>query len=246
MDLLASVRKYEGVKQSDMAAELGITQSAIAKFEARKTKLGPDTLAGIARRLGINPDYLDDETQNPFKAQGRLIKMLLPEAFVSGIDYSILYFLAERNAFLKVLFLVAPSGLFRKILAKTAFENLIYAIAVEDSAGNFFLFRRKANYPLVGDRELQMKMSDIAAQAGTELQTKIIRVGRKIAGRIADWTIERTDIEPLFRNMEGPLLLTTEEKEMIRAIRERKMRPAEVEKLAKTLKSKARRQPKNR
>jgi hypothetical protein len=148
-----------------------------------------------------------------------------------------IYFLAEKNKFLKILLLVAPSRLFRKILEKTVFENLVYAIAIEDAGGNIFLFRRKANYPLVGDRELQIKMQEIAAKERTELQIHVTKINRKTTDKIGDWSVTKEDVEPLFADIEGPLALTDEEKTLIKNIREWNIPPADIEKLAKSLKS---------
>ncbi len=68
-ELLKTTRKKAKLSQNELAAQLGVTQQAVGKWEAGKSSPDPSTVARIAELLGTTTDYLlglhneSDETQ---------------------------------------------------------------------------------------------------------------------------------------------------------------------------------------
>ncbi|MCX5803506.1 MAG: helix-turn-helix transcriptional regulator [Proteobacteria bacterium] len=196
-EFFSQTRRLQGIKQVALAKELGITHSAIANFEAKKTKLSSETIIKIARLININPLYVTTEGVNPFKSDN-LIKMVLPETLIEGLNFGIIFFLGEVNVQLNIIFLVAPSSIFQKILSKTVFENPVYAIAIKDGDNNVFLFRRKSNDPLYGERNLQLKLKEISRRYKTKINIDITKINKSLIDKIKNLTVEKEDIETFF------------------------------------------------
>lgn len=57
-DKLKQLRKERGVTQGELAARLGVTQQAIAKWEAGRALPEPKTISQIARFFGVSTDFL--------------------------------------------------------------------------------------------------------------------------------------------------------------------------------------------
>lgn len=216
--LFSTTRKLQGIRQGHISKSLGIAQSSVARFEAMKATLGLGTIERIAPLLNIDPLYVSGESGNPFKSD-KLIKMLLPEGLASGIDFSILYFLAEKNRVLNLALLVPPMKYYQKLLAMGAMENPVYAIALKDANGNCFIFRRKANYPLYGKRELELKLQEISTKYGHEMNVIMNRIGEDLTSKIKNWTVERKDTEPLLENINVSLVPTENEIELLKMLR---------------------------
>lgn len=225
--LFSYVRKLQSIRQGHISESLGIAQSSVARFEAMKATLSLGTIERIAPLLNIDPLYVSGESGNPFKSD-KLIKMLLPEGLGSGIDFSILYFLAEKNLVLNLGLLVAPMKYYQKIFSVGALENPVYAIALKDQMGNHFIFRRKANYPLFGERELQIKLQEISNQYDHKISVEMKRIDEDLTKKIKSWTVGIEDIEPLFQHIEDPLIPTEKEIELLRALREPNADPRRI------------------
>ena len=55
---LKAIRKERGISQRALAQRLGVSQQAVAKWEAASSTPGPNALATIADVLGVSSDYL--------------------------------------------------------------------------------------------------------------------------------------------------------------------------------------------
>ena len=90
-------RIMQGKTQSEVGAAAGVTHQAVNAFEKGSASLSMETLRKMAISININPDYLIDPSANPFLSQ-ELIKMEFPEnLFLPGLNFQIIYFLAEKN-----------------------------------------------------------------------------------------------------------------------------------------------------
>ena len=56
--LLSALRRWRGVKQTDLAAGVGIAQGYLSDMESGRRNGSPETLAKIARRLDVPADWL--------------------------------------------------------------------------------------------------------------------------------------------------------------------------------------------
>ena len=228
-EVFSTVRKLQNITQSDVADYIKVTQSAVAKFETGKATLSLEKLQEMADILHMNPEFVADQNKNPFDETDELIAMQLPESLAAGIDFWILHFLAEKNKSMDVLFLIAPLASYLKILPKTYLHDPVYAIAARDGADNLFLFRRKSGAALFGSNELQLRLSQIAAEHGSDVAVRVISIDAGLTDRIRKWKgVSRGDIQRLFEGIEKPLSLTAGEKDLIKGVRELGMDPEEV------------------
>jgi len=223
-ELFSTVRRLQGLKQTEIARHLGVTHGAIANFEAGRTKLSLDSTVKIATILNINPLFLTGESQNPFKSND-LIKFRLPESILGSIDYSIIYFIAEHNKYLHIIYFITSSTIYSKFLDKTVFAYPVIAIAIKDTDNNIFLINRKTRYPLVGERELIGKLSSLAEQGKTRIVTNhhLLLAGQEI--KFKDFSITKDEVLEYFDNLDDTIIITNEENELIKFIRKNNIKP---------------------
>lgn len=77
---LREMRKRKGLTQEMLAADLGVSQQAVAKWEAGRALPAPEMLLHLAHYFGISLEYLlagqDTQANNPFPR--RLQPVMLP------------------------------------------------------------------------------------------------------------------------------------------------------------------------
>ncbi|HNQ62752.1 MAG TPA: helix-turn-helix transcriptional regulator [Syntrophorhabdaceae bacterium] len=217
-------RELQGIKQTELANFVGIKQQSIVPFENGKASLSHQTLCKMASFININEAFLSGDSPNPFSSD-KLIKMKLPDRLLGGVDYTIIYFLSEKNEELDVVFLVAPLMVYERLLSRTALENPVFAIAIKDKDDNYFLFKRKSSDPLIGERELQIETKAIAEKNNHHISFRIHKIDEKLYEKIKKWSVENDDIKIFFSTNENKIL-TEKEWEIIQRIRKKK---AEVE-----------------
>jgi len=226
-ELFSTVRRLQGLKQTEIARHLGVTHGAIANFEAGRTKLSLDSTVKIATILNINPLFLTGESQNPFKSSD-LIKFRLPESILGSIDYSIIYFIAEHNKHLNIIYFISSSTIYSKFLDKTVFAYPVIAIAIKDADNNIFLIKRKTQYPLVGERELIGKLSSLTEQGKSRIVTNhyLLLAGQEV--KFKDFSITKDEILDYFNKFDDMIINTNEENELIKYIRKNNITPHDV------------------
>jgi len=80
--LFKLVRELTGKTQPEVSAGAKITYQSLQQFEKGQASLSKETLKLMAKALYINPAYIDDTVSYPFKSNGRLIKMFMPDGVV--------------------------------------------------------------------------------------------------------------------------------------------------------------------
>lgn len=63
--MLSGLRKARGLSQADLAAKLGISQQAIAKFERNPAAASVERLFSVLRVMDARLALLDDEAAGP-------------------------------------------------------------------------------------------------------------------------------------------------------------------------------------
>lgn len=237
--LFKFAREVQGIKQSELAKKAGIAQPSLSQFENGQSTLSLDTLCTMAPFLNINPKHVTGESANPFQGTG-LIKMLFPETFLTGMDYSPLDYVVMMNFSLEVVFLIATSRVkaFDKVISKTVVGQFTQAVLVRDQDGNIFIFRRKHRGAyLVGELDVQARLAETAKKEKKEVSVQSRRISREVSQKIDDWTVAREDVEEFFvpRVRES---LTIEEDRLIKEIRSGGYDPEEVRALFSRLKKK--------
>lgn len=241
VELFSLVLKSKGLKQSAVAEKAGITRSAFSQFLNSKATLSTDTLKDIAKELGVNPAWITGDEKNPFKSK-ELIKMFIPDNFLTTtLDFSLIYHLLSVNRKLDFIFVAPHIPFFSKAASQTVFGTPIYAIAIADGDNNIFIFRRKARSVLsaaiVGDKDLQLSIEDIAQKEGKRVTFRIRKIDDKLYKKIQDWdSLTRKDISPLFSGGPSSRLsdifgFKDDEIKLIYEMRKKHIKPAQVRKL---------------
>ena len=216
--------KKQKIKQADLAKAAAVSPSALSKFIAGYNTIAPDKLLNIATILNINPLFLTGESQNPFKSSD-LIKMRLPESILGSIDYSIIYFIAEHNKHLNIIYFISSAPIYSKFLDKTVFAYPVIAIAIKDADNNIFLIKRKTQYPLVGERELIGKLSSLTEQGKSRIVTNhyLLLAGQEV--KFKDFSITKDEILDYFNKFDDMIITTDKENELIKYIRKNNIDP---------------------
>jgi len=229
--LFSALRMSKGLTQGNVADVVGIKRSAIAQFETGRASLSNDTLRQIAPILNLNPEYVIHRDIYPFVSQpDEVIKLFLPENRLTGaLDYFLIYLLAGAVGNHELQFLSLSPNI---IAARIAwpFDRTVYALAVRDAHNNIFLFRRRIGNLLwgsiTGERDLQLRVTELARHTGTHLFFALIDIDRQIYETIHQWRdISRNDLVPLFPNPEErvELIPTIDEIMLLELLRERGM-----------------------
>lgn len=218
------VRDLQGVSQSTVAKGAGISQQSVNSLENGKASLSLETLKRIAATLKVNPLFISGESSNPFKSND-LIKFRLPESILDGIDYSIIYYIAEHNKYLNLIYFISSSPVYSKFFSKTVFAYPVLAIGIKDADNNIFLIKRKTQYPLVGERELIIKLSGLAEQGKLKIVTNhhLLLAGQEV--KFKDFSVTKENIAEYFENLDDMIINTNEENELIKYIRKNNIDP---------------------
>lgn len=220
------VRTLQERRQAEVASYAGIRQPTLNAFELGKASIALNRRLKIAECLNLNPLYIAGESSNPFKSDD-LIKFRLPEG-IDGIDYSIIYFIAEHNKYLSFIFFTSLSPSYSKFLDDTVFAHPVISISIKDADGNIFLLNRKTHKPLVGERELIGKLSGL----GNERKIKIgmnhhlLSAGQEV--RFKNFSITKDEMLHYFDGFDDMIVTTKEENELIKCIRENAIKPQEI------------------
>lgn len=188
--LFKLVRELTGYTQPGVSASAKIAYQSLQQFEKGQVSLSKETLTMMAKALYINPEYIDDDSVYPFKSDGRLIKLFMPDGLVFD-NLEPLYFLSKLNRQMRMITLVAPFPELKR------FTNiglpLIYAITLKDDHDNIFLFRRKKEkdiFNLSGDYPSPIvKLTKISQEYKCVLSIAQKELSRDVFDKIRDWNL---------------------------------------------------------
>lgn len=203
-----NVRKYQGLKQIDIANEVGITHVALSRFEAGHSKLSFETMSKIATLLNINPRFIEDSSINPFMSN-KLLKMYLSTEFMEMKDALLSVLSVMIHAQISEMYFLIPpvSVLDRVVRLDISQEIPVYAITCHDADGNMYLFRRKARSEFILKKKelvsnIQGMLHILSHIKGKKKRDPIPYKVRKIDGslyeKIRNWSIEKEDLLFLF------------------------------------------------
>lgn len=223
-DIFRIVRDAAGLKQTHVAAKVGISHVALSRFEKGQSTLSTETLCSIAPYYFLNEDFIKGDNVNAFKSNGKLIKLFISHRFGLVPDFSLIQFVIESNPNSMVRFLI-PQLSILKAVKYTALDNPVYAIAIKDSDNNIFLFRQKTESILKGAivvAQLETAINDLKDRTGKSVDVSKKNIDKKLYQAIQEWdSLERKDVEHLFAD--DILVLTDpEEIRIIKELRQKK------------------------
>lgn len=198
--LFGFARKAQGIKQGALARKVGIAQPSLSQFENGQATLSQKTLHTIAPLLNINPEYIDCESENPFRSSG-LIRMFFYETLLNGIDYSSLECIVKMNLSVEIIFLEAIARVKTNnwMISRTIIDRFTQAALLKDQYGNIFLFRRKRkDVYFVGELDLHARLLEMAKAESKDINFQKRKIPRELFLKIENWTIERGDVEDFF------------------------------------------------
>jgi len=188
--LFKLVRELTGSTQPEVSASAKITYQSLQQFEKGQASLSKETLKMMAKALYINPKYIDDTSLYPFKSNGCLIKMFMPDGLIFD-NLEPLYLLSKLNKQLRIITLIAPFPELKRFM--NIGLPLIYAIILKDDHENVFLFRRKnkknifnlsADYP-----SPIVKLTKISQEYKCVLSIAQKELSRDVFDKIRDWNL---------------------------------------------------------
>ena len=228
--LFLLMRDGLGRTQAEVAKVAGVAQAALSQFEHGQTSISIDTLRRIAPSLALNPKFLTNETQNPFKSSD-LIKLFQPRYHFSSLIYSHsetpffpLQLLVDANETLEIVSLESS------MLRPPDLDGMSrpYAIAVKDSIGNVFLLRNRDKEKKIVYAESSSIREEVLSYAETrkkdvdKIKFRSAILSDDLVSKITDWSISKREVERLIRvakPSEGILPLVEKERQIISAIR---------------------------
>lgn len=226
-DIFEFAREAQGIKQSQIAVEIGVTQSAISKFEQGATKLSDETLCKIAEKLNIDENFINGKSLIPFKSE-KMIKMLQPLLLPS--EKSRFYYLILLYDNFEFISLIPPYSILEKI--RRLKQNQIYAVAAKDRSGQVFLIRARYHFDLMlyeEDLESHLKyFIHLAKKKQDQFTFSTKMINEDLYEKIKDWTVEKRDIEPLFKRSTTDFVLTESEKRLVLLLREKNIDPDDI------------------
>lgn len=227
-ELFKFVRELTGQTQVDVSSAAGITHQSLLKFEKGQASLKKETLKGMAVALSINSEYIDGKSSYPFNNRTGLIKMFATEGGIFQSLLEPLYFVAEFNHRIDLIFLIAPNDIENKLFRKLGLL-WIFALAFTDGHGNIFLLRGKKEKHLinlaVGIPSLIFKI----LESNCLFAIAQHKADKYLFDKIRAWNdVSREDIEPLFHEVnfnEVNKEISDDEGEQLKVQREKTMKP---------------------
>lgn len=264
-DLLRYVREAQGIRLGFVSKLIGKTHTALSRFETGKKKsISTENVRKVAEHLQIiDVDFLDGTSSNPFKKTEHLVKLY--GMYLMGRSWGIfapLNILIEYNKRLEFVSLVPKftgvdkiikHGMSRLLLAigllaggeiknvPTALAGkFVYAIAVRDSIGNYYVVRSKDKDEFLlwegGDKDLSFfvnsytEMLGITSDRAFSFSRK--EINKQLYQSIRDWnSLKKEDILPFFSQ---DIISTLNEEErglaadVILAVRDGRCSPEEI------------------
>lgn len=218
--LFSFARKAQGIKQGALARKVGIAQPSLSQFENGQATLSRKTLHTIAPLLNINPEYIDCESENPFRSSG-LIRMFFYETLLNGIDYSSLECIVKINPSVEIIFLEAIAMVKTNnwMISRTIIDRFTQAALLKDQYENIFLFRRKRkDVYFVGELDLHARLLEMVKAESKDINFQKRKIPRELFLKIEDWTVERSDVADYFIEKKI-MMLSLAEAELIEKMR---------------------------
>ena len=199
--LVKAVREALAITQEEMAKAIGLSQSAITKYETRAGSISFEAVLKMAPLLNLNEQYLDYRIGNPFKQSDPkiVIKMLVANQKGGGApDYSLIDLVTNSNKRLDFVFLAPPP---RAMNWRLRTPGDFYALLVKDAQGNTFLFRRKKERRPLGNLGWWLLHLEALRSMGKSTTYRIERLPLDLFNRIREWTeIPSKQLKPLFKD----------------------------------------------
>jgi len=205
--LFRLARVMQGKRQKAVAQAAGITQQSVNAYEHGYASLSMEILRKMAISININPEYLIDPSANPFLAQ-EVIKMEFPEnLFLPGLNFQIIYFLAEKNYVLELCFLFSNTRLGNKITRGNITNSSVIAIVCQDANQNIFLIKRKkvTMGPIVEGRELRLELSKYKT-GNKSIIIEDREVSDSLLEKIRDVTVTKDELARFFNERNDVVL----------------------------------------
>ncbi len=141
------LRRLTGITQLQLADLVNIDQSAIAHFEDGRGKLSDETVLRIIHALSLNKDYFEGNELNPFAKSTSVYKFFLRgKNMKADLKYLFQFLRIAAPVIGEIILLTTSASMkFKKMTSPT------YAIAMNDTSGNIYLFRAKDEASYIAD-----------------------------------------------------------------------------------------------
>ena len=171
------------MSQSDIAQEVGITQSAVAQFERGESALSRDKFIQMAPLLNINPKFLETSTGNPFKPNvaGKTIELILKTTLGDQVDFTPIKYIADYNSKAHFLFfkpMSVPESDEMRVRKWQRKGMTTFGIGIRDSDGNTFFAARK-QHVFFNEQEILQHLQKQAEEDKKEFHIRVASISEE-------------------------------------------------------------------
>lgn len=198
---LRVVREAQGISQRQLAVLLGVSSPAIAQYEKSARSLSKAKILALAPLVNLNPQFIEQGVGNPFKQRDKkkIIKMHFQTSPFGEIDPVLLKPIFEYND--KAVFLLLKPTTILKSTVKNMNRNRsgnadIYALLIQDSDGNRFLFKQKNDALFDGNSVRSMIEENVSSDKRFRIET--VDIPLSTYEKIHSWDdLTDKDVEPI-------------------------------------------------
>ena len=199
-EVLKKTREALGKTQEEIAAAptVNIKRQALQRYE-HGGGLPQTKLREISKLLHIDPEYSVGNASYPFRSRSdELIKWFAKEGWIFEDTLQPLYMVAHFNKRIRLIHLVAPDELIRK-LYKILGLQWIYALTFMDDLGNIFLLRGKKDNDLINlSIALPQYLIKIIKETNCSFLVGQKKTDKKLLDKIRNWNVTKKDMQHIF------------------------------------------------
>ena len=199
-EVLKRTREALGKTQEEIAAAptVNIKRQALQRYE-HGGGLPQAKLREISKLLHIDPEYSAGNASYPFRSRSdELIKWFAKEGGIFEDTLQPLSMVAHFNKRIRLIHLVAPDELIRK-LYKILGLQWIYALTFMDDLGNIFLLRGKKDNDLINlSIALPQYLMKVIKETNCSFFVGQKRTDKKLLDKIRNWNVTKKDMQRIF------------------------------------------------
>jgi transcriptional regulator with XRE-family HTH domain len=202
-EIFRKAREFQGITQNDvleMICPLELAAPSLSTFESGKSSISKIKLSRIAEVLNLNPKLVDEETINPFQSKN-VIKMFLKEGNLLKSNIEPLFFVARFNRHIRLISLVAPPDVQRKLYRMLGLR-WVFALIFCDDVNNVYLLRGKKDLVniIVDLPYFVNKILSVSQESNCNFSMAQLQATEDLFKKIREDTLSRANVERLFKD----------------------------------------------
>jgi transcriptional regulator with XRE-family HTH domain len=195
-EVLKKTREALGKTQEEIAAAVNMKRQELQRYE-HGGGLPQTKLREISKLLHIDPEYAVGKASYPFQSD-ELIKMVAKEGWTFENTLQPLSMVANFNQRIKLIHIVAPDELLKK-LYKMLGLPWIFALIFMDDVGNIFLLRGKKDNDLINlSISFPQYLIKVIKETNCSFFVGQKKADKKLLDKIRNWNVTKKDMRRIF------------------------------------------------